>query len=278
MRGPGHAGPRAPWTLPAGALALALTPLALTPGCYLYHELEDDSGVRVDSGLRADAGARADAGSTRCGSGRCALVEPPRGLVITTSGLVGRVEAEVSGLRGVPEIDGVAFELDPCAPTRGAPCPSTLTIANAGADLAGPGVLAGAVETSIRDRMIIIRSDPCPGCDDGHEAGRLLFAAGVGELSEGFDLPLEDVAMVGGDEVCRSRGSIGEMTGRYELEVESLAPRVHATLDEGDTARLGLSDYAVRLVRSSYECVGPDLPPPSALAAAEWVIWIEGPR
>ena len=48
----------------------------------------------------------------------------------------GRVEAEVSGLRAVPEIDGVAFELDPCAPMRGAPCPSTITVANAGADLA----------------------------------------------------------------------------------------------------------------------------------------------
>jgi len=247
----------------AGASLLALL---LAPGCYLYHELEQDAAVR------------ADAGATRCGSGRCALVVPPRGLVITTAGLVGRVEAEVSGLRAVPEIDGVAFELDPCAPMRGAPCPSTLTVANAGADLAGPGVLAGAVETSLRDGMIIIRSDPCPGCDDGHEAGRLLFAAGRGEVSDGFDLPLADVAIAGGEEVCRSRGSIGEMTGRYELEVESIAPRVQASLDEGETVRLGLSDYAVRLVRSSYECVGPDLPPPSALAAAEWVIWIEGPR
>ncbi len=253
-------------------IACALMALHLGPGCYLYHELEEDAAVRADAPMRADAG------STRCGSGRCMLVVPSRGLAITTAGLVGRVEAEVSGLRAVPEIDGVAFELDPCAPSRGAPCPSTLTVANAGADLAGPGVLAGAVETSIRDRMIIIRSDPCPGCDDGNEAGRLLFAAGMGELSEGFDLPLEDVTMVGGDEVCRSRGTIGEASGRYQLDVESIAPRVRATLDEGETVRLGLSDYAVRLVRSSYECVGPDLPPPSALAAAEWVIWIEGPR
>jgi hypothetical protein len=246
-------------------LALVLA-LSLAPGCYLFHTRDDDGGVRLD------------AGSTRCGSARCANVEPARALAIETAGLVGRVEAEVSGLRGVPETDGVAFELDPCAPRREAPCPSTITVAGAGADLAEPAVLSGAVEASVRSGRVVVRSDPCPGCDDGGEAGRLLFAAAIGDESEGFDLPLADVIVEAGAEVCRARGTIGEATGRFEISFESVAPRFRETLDEGATARLSISDYAVRLVRSSYECVGPDLPPPDALEAAQWVLWIEGPR
>ena len=68
------------------------------------------------------------------------------------------------------------------------------------------------------------------------------------------------------------------MASRHELLVASLGPPARVTLDEGETARLSTSDYAVRFVRSSSECVGPDLPPPSALEAAHWVVWIEGPR
>jgi hypothetical protein len=247
-------------------VAVVLLAAAIAPGCYLFHTRDDDGGVRLD------------AGSTRCGSAPCASVEPPRALSIDTAGLVGRVEAEVSGLRAVPAIDGVAFELDPCAPRREAPCASTITVAGAGADLADPAVLSGAVEASVRSARVVVRSDPCPGCDDGGEAGRLLFAAAIGEESEGFDLPLADVRVEAGAEVCRARGTIGEVTGRFELGFESVAPRFRETLDEGETARLSISDYAVRLVRSSYECVGPDLPPPGALEAAHWVIWIEGPR
>lgn len=246
------------------SLTLALLAMALLAGCYRYHERGVDAGP-------------GDAGQSRCGSGRCALREARR-ITITTSGLVGRVEAEVSNLREAPEIDGVAFDLDPCAPMRTTPCPRTITVSNTGTDLALPAVLSGAVEASIRDGRVVVRSDPCPGCDDGHVAGRLLFAASEGPESEGFDLPLNDVTIEAGEEVCRSRGSIGEATGRYTLEVASIAPAVRATLDEGETARLGLSDYAVRLVRSSYECVGPDLPPPAALEAVAWVLWIEGPR
>lgn len=257
----------------ARALVVLLASAASASGCYRHHLRGGDAGPGVDARPRSDAGA------TRCGSERCALVDPfGARLEVRAPGLVGDVEGLATGLRGAPEVNGVAFELDACAWTGEAPCPTTVTVTNVGADLADPAVLAGAVEVSVRDRAIVVRADPCPGCGDGHVAAQLLFAAAAGELSPGFDLDLADVVLADAGLVCESRGALGESSGRYDLAFASTVSGASIVLAEGQTARLAATDLAVRLLRSSYECVGPDLPPPRPLEAAEWVIWIEGPR
>jgi hypothetical protein len=238
-------------------VAVALASLAAA-GCYRHHLRGED----------------ADAGSTRCGSTHCARVDPSRRRVsIDTAGLVGNVEGDVSGLRGAPAVDGVAFELDPCAPRDILPCPVTITVAGIGADVADPAVLGGAVEATLRDRAIVVRGDPCPGCSDGHEAGLLLFAAVAGELSPGFDLALGDVTVGDAGVVCESRGRGGESTARHRIAYATTFSSARIVLDEGEELPLPTSDLHVRLLGSSYECVTADLPPPRPLEAAEWVIW-----
>jgi hypothetical protein len=234
----------------------ALLLLALVGGCYRHH-LRDD-----------------DAGATRCGSAHCARVDPsaPR-LHVEAAGLVGNVEGEASALRGAPEIDGVAFELDPCFRTGEEPCPVTVRVSNVGADLADPAVLIGPVEATIRDRAIVVRGDACPGCDDGHAATQLYFAAVGGELAPGFDLDLADVVVSDGGVACSSRGVGGESSGRNRLRFASTFSASSVVLDETETRALSGTELVVRLLRSSYECVIADLPPPRPLEAAEWVIW-----
>src|SRR6185436_2627383 len=93
------------------ALVLALLSLA-TAGCYRHHLRHADE----------------DAGSTRCGSGRCALVASDRALIVRAGPLVGAVEGDASGLTGAPEVDGIRFDLDPCAASGRAPCPQRIVV------------------------------------------------------------------------------------------------------------------------------------------------------
>lgn len=225
-------------------------------GCYRHHLREED----------------ADAGSSRCGSAVCARGPMRRPISIDTAGLVGNVEGDASGLRGVPAIDGVAFELDPCAPRDIVPCPVTIEVAGVGADVADPAVLGGAVEATLRERAIVVRGDPCPGCP-GHDAALLLFAAVAGELSPGFDLDLADLVLSDAGVACESRGVSGESTARHRIAVATTFSSARIVLDEGDTMPVPTSDLHVRLLRSSFTCVTPDLPPPRPLESAEWVIW-----
>jgi hypothetical protein len=231
---------------------------ALFGGCYLSHRRPEDAG--------GDA-------PTRCGAASCALVAPRETrfeVMPLEPRLTGRFEAVALGIDPGAE-DGLAVQIDTC----GVGCPRTILITGIGADLADPAVLSGPVEVSLRDRALVMRADPCPGCDDGGVAAQLVLAVVAGELSEGFDLPLRDVTVAPGDQPCESRGPASDASGRYRLSFGLLGRTV--VLDEGETRGLG-GDYAARLVRSSFTCVTPDLPTPRPLEASTWVVYAVGPR
>jgi len=229
-----------------GAVALA--------GCYLSHRRPEDAGS--DS-------------PTRCGAASCSLV-PLRDVRIEVLGdgpaLPRRFEADVISADAFGD-DGLRIEMM-CA----VGCPRAFHVIGVGSDIADPLVLTGPVEVSFRDRALVMRADPCPGCDDGGVAANLLLAVMASPPEDG-DLPMRDVSVTA-TESCASVAPDGSRSARFELEF--LAGGVRATLEEGRTG--GLVDHAARVIRSSYLCASPDLRAPEPFEISSYIVYAVGPR
>lgn len=237
---------------------LSLLVLALVPGCYLSHERPADAPI--------DAG-------TPCGARSCMLA--PRGALRISvepaePPLPRRFEAEALGIDPGPE-DGIRIVLQTCP----GGCRRDLVVTRVGSDRADPAVLSGPVEISLREQALVIRADPCPGCDDGGVAAQLVLAAVTGELRDD-DLPLRDVRVEPGEVVCDERGPIGHSSHRMRLAITGAIGRTFQ-LDEGETRGLG-GDHAARVLLTHYDCWEPDLPPPNGLEGTSWIVYAIGPR
>jgi hypothetical protein len=234
-----------------GAFALSASLLA---GCYLSHRLPEDAGS--DS-------------PTRCGAASCSLVAP-RDVRIEVLGegppLPRRFEATVISAEPLGD-DDLRIEI-----LCDVGCPRALRITGVGSDIADPLVLAGPVEVSLRERALVIRGDPCPGCDDGGVAAGLLLAVMASPAQDG-DLPMRDV-IVSATESCESFAPDGSRSVRFALTFGEGS--ASAVLEEGQSG--GLSDRSARVLRSSYECASPDLLPPDPFEVSSFVVYAIGPR
>lgn len=241
------------WSLPAGLLWAGL----LGAGCYLSHRRPED--------------APQDAG-TRCGAASCALA--PRGSLRVTLDppeppLGPRFEANAIGIDPGPD-DGIAVLIDTCD----GGCPRSILISRVGSDRADPAVLSGPVEISMRPDALVIRADPCPGCDDGGVAAQLYLAAVSGERTDA-DLELRGFRVEVTEPVCDTRGPSG---ASRRVRISFTGPAgLTFDLDEGETRGLG-GDHAARVLLSHDDCLPLDLPPPPPLATASWIIYAIGPR
>lgn len=237
-----------------GGVAVLSLGIVLIAGCYLSHRRPEDAGS--DS-------------PTRCGAASCSLV-PQRDVRIDVLGdgppLPRRFEADVISASPADR-DGLRIEIM-CA----VGCPRTLHVIGVGADIADPLVLSGPVEVSFRDRALVMRADPCPGCDDGGVAAGLLLAVMAGPPEDG-DLPMRDVT-VAAAETCASLAPDGSRSARFALDFAEGSAR--ATLEEGQSA--GLSDRSVRVLRSSYECASPDRIRPDPFEVSSFIVYAIGPR